>query len=524
MSSSTINQGAINDIIIKPIWGTIDKQEEANKEDRFIAIVNDIAKRLDSKADIVHDHDTRYYTKTETDTKLNGKVTKTGDTMTGDLDIQNNDLDNTDQSRATGTAKYLLFKDKNSKAVGFVGVDMSVSAILFTSLASRRWNGNTVVDNYLRLVVNKDFTKEVIVSDPDAWRTGINAAAANHTHDTQYYTKTETDTKLSGKMAVTPAAIEMVPPSTASYGGFIDFHYAGNTSADYTARIIERQDNLQILGKPVSVKTSVDGSSSTGYRNALEVRDGNDALVGSVRSLWSGSEKHNRGIALYVVRGNVENVLVLAINDDGARKVVVTDQAAWQEGLNFLSQAGGTMTGYLTLNGKDLRLKTTGSTSDDASDIVWYYGNDQERMRIWASTTEPTAKIGPNYRVYKKDGTALFNGTLALYELENITVTYASGVVAQSGGNGLGCKRYGNVYVLNLSVQLTKSANSGWFKLCSIASTHAPANTMYDLAHNFSLSYNEVQLVGGSTGGAINIDHSAACTNKIIRFSFTWIK
>ena len=521
MSSSTINQGAINDIIIKPIWGTIDKQDEANKEDRFIAIVNDIAKRLDSKADIVHDHDTRYYTKTETDTKLNGKVTKTGDTMTGDLDIQNNDLDNTDQSRTTGTAKYLLFKDKNSKAVGFVGVDMSKSAILFTSLASRRWNGNTVVDNYLRLVVNKDFTKEVIVSDPDAWRTGINAAAANHTHDTQYYTKTETDTKLSGKMAVTPAAIEMVPSSTATYGGFIDFHYGGS-SADYTARIIERQDNLQILGKPLAIKTTVDGSTK-GYSDAIELLNNNNAINATVRSLWSTSGKHIRGLYLTGTNGTIENGLILGIDDDDQRKVVVTEQAAWQEGLNFVSQAGGTMTGFLTINGKDLRLKTTGSTSDDAADIVWYYGNDQERMRIWASTTEPTAKIGPNYRVYKKDGTPLFSGTLALYELENITVTYASGVETQTG-NGLGCKRYGNVYVLNLSVKLTKSANSGWFKLCSIAATHAPANTMYDLAHNFSLSYNEVQLVGGSTGGAINIDHAAACTNKIIRFSFTWIK
>ena len=105
----------------------------------------------------------------------------------------------------------------------------------------------------------------------------------------------------------------------------------------------------------------------------------------------------------------------------------------------------------------------------------------------------------------------------------NLTVTYQSGATAQSG-NGLGCKRYGNLYILDLSVQLTKSAGSGWYKICSIPASAAPANNIYTLAHNFSLSYHEMQLTGGSSGGSVNIDHSAACTNKIIRFTFVWMK
>lgn len=70
MASNTINQGAVNGIVIKPIWGTLDKQEEEDSVDRFIAIVDSIKNLLDSKADIDHNHDDRYYTKTEIDTKL----------------------------------------------------------------------------------------------------------------------------------------------------------------------------------------------------------------------------------------------------------------------------------------------------------------------------------------------------------------------------------------------------------------------------------------------------------------------
>ena len=43
---------------------------------------------------------------------------------------------------------------------------------------------------------------------------------------------------LAGKMSISPAAIELNPGTSATHGGFIDFHYKGDSS-DYTARIIE---------------------------------------------------------------------------------------------------------------------------------------------------------------------------------------------------------------------------------------------------------------------------------------------
>ena len=78
-----------------------------------------------------------------------------------------------------------------------------------------------------------------------------------------------------------------------------------------------------------------------------------------------------------------------------------------------LDLTGGTLTGHLNSSGYDLRLNTTGSNSDASGDIVFNYGNDQEKMRIWTTDTYTTI-AGPLFRQYKKDGTLLFSGKLAL--------------------------------------------------------------------------------------------------------------
>lgn len=86
-------------------------------------------------------------------------------------------------------------------------------------------------------------------------------------------------------------------------------------------------------------------------------------------------------------------------------------------GGKYLSLDGGTMNGvidtsfYINLNGSDLNLKTTNSTSDDSGDIVWYYGNGQEKARLWTDNIYSTAK-GLNYRCYSKNGNELYSGVL----------------------------------------------------------------------------------------------------------------
>lgn len=60
----------------------------------------------------------------------------------------------------------------------------------------------------------------------------------SHTHDGRYFTETEVTNKLATKMDLNPAFIELFGSSGGTNGGYIDFHYAGD-SGDFTSRIIE---------------------------------------------------------------------------------------------------------------------------------------------------------------------------------------------------------------------------------------------------------------------------------------------
>lgn len=107
---------------------------------------------------------------------LTEKVAKAGDTMTGDLIIKNNDLDNTDQSRTANTTRNLYFRDKNNKNTAYIANTMGTSGSITTGIYATRQNGNNSESNYLWLQITKDFEKNIVVSHPTAWRTGLNIA------------------------------------------------------------------------------------------------------------------------------------------------------------------------------------------------------------------------------------------------------------------------------------------------------------------------------------------------------------
>ena len=79
----------------------------------------------------------------------------------------------------------------------------------------------------------------------------------------------------------------------------------------------------------------------------------------------------------------------------------------------YLKLTGGALTGNLTLNGTNLILNTSGSSSDDCGDILFNYGGGYEKARIWVDNT-PSTLQGPNYRVYDSSGTLLGTTRLAL--------------------------------------------------------------------------------------------------------------
>lgn len=71
-----------------------------------------------------------------------------------------------------------------------------------------------------------------------------------------------------------------------------------------------------------------------------------------------------------------------------------------------------TLAGSLNINGGNVNLGTSSSASDDSGDIAFFYGNGQEKARIF-SANEFTSYDDLNYRCYKKDGTLLGNSHLA---------------------------------------------------------------------------------------------------------------
>ena len=76
------------------------------------------------------------------------------------------------------------------------------------------------------------------------------------------------NTAINNKMQLIPPKIEIIPESGASHGGYIDFHYGGNTGVDYTTRIIENASgNINVsgsmsLGSPLPVASGGTGNTS----------------------------------------------------------------------------------------------------------------------------------------------------------------------------------------------------------------------------------------------------------------------
>ena len=76
----------------------------------------------------------------------------------------------------------------------------------------------------------------------------------------------------------------------------------------------------------------------------------------------------------------------------------------------------GTLTALnLSISGGELRLKPNTSSSNDSGDIVFYYGNGQEKARLYVNDNPTTVSDSRlNFRTYKSDGTALTSQKIPL--------------------------------------------------------------------------------------------------------------
>lgn len=100
-----------------------------------------------------------------------------------------------------------------------------------------------------------------------------------------------------------------------------------------------------------------------------------------------------------------------------------------------LDKAGGEMTGTLAMKGTDFELKTSGSSSNDSGDIVFRYGNGNEKARIWSDNTYTASSGRLNYRVYNENGIELMSSTIpSLSDIPSASSMSSVGRYPGSGG------------------------------------------------------------------------------------------
>ena len=160
----------------------------------------------------------------------------------------------------------------------------------------------------------------------------------------------------------------------------------------------------------------------------------------------------------------------------------------------YLKLSGGTMTGNLTMGGIDLCLGTSSSSSNDSADLVFLYGNGNEKLRIWADDTYTTIK-GPNVRAKKSDGTELYSTTLALS-----THTHPLSITSDSGTSSVTLSH-------NTTYKLTAGGSTFIFKTPS-------DNNNYVKQEDSTTSNWRPLLLGYNSNNTVNSGLNSTTTNQ----------
>ena len=149
-----------------------------------------------------------------------------------------------------------------------------------------------------------------------------------------------------------------------------------------------------------------------------------------------------------------------------------------------VNRSGDTISGDLGFAGGNVNLKTSGSSSDDSGDIAFYYGNGNEKCRIWTSN-EYTAAAGPSYRVYKKDGTALYSGRLATMDDVKVTcMNTLGGSVLTAAKNA----KQGVTFYYNSNQPTYRPTNCDWGSYIILRSNNL-ATIIYIDNSKFAVTY-----------------------------------
>ena len=221
-----------------------------------------ITTALNGKASTTHNHDSRYYTETETDTKLEGKADSIHTHSIGDVTNLQTSLD----GKANSTHTHSSADITESSALSNIGTSANATQSTINSAIDTAINGKANSNHThtesditdLGDYIEKSSTSGLMKNDGTIDTTTYLSSLPSHNHDDRYYTESEVNTALSGKAPTSHASTESTYGlGTATIHGHVKIinklstsaYAAGEALSAYQGRalrdmIYDKQDKL----------------------------------------------------------------------------------------------------------------------------------------------------------------------------------------------------------------------------------------------------------------------------------------
>ena len=313
---------------------------------------------INSAIDTIND------TLTSIQTTLNNKVSKTGDTMTGDLNMVGHDGDaeivikNDQYARGdtpgSNSNRRILFTDKNDANIALVGGDVLSNGTSRARLTSYGADGTT---NELAIYVAPDGTRSIGVTNAGIWRTALNAV--NKAGDT-----------MTGRLVF-----------QAADGG--------------TREVLHIKDHEMAVGTDPPANT---------YDSIL-FKDKNDVTVGFVRYGYLSDGRRFLQFSATAKNGSTTNYFNLGFDASGNPLVGIpsADRVAWLDGLGLgtsgalpitIAQGGTGQTGTATTITTASQIATAATSFEVTSASYTYWGKVAMVIVNLKCTTAVTSTSG----------------------------------------------------------------------------------------------------------------------------------
>lgn len=258
----------------------------------------------------------------------------------------------------------------------------------------------------------------------------------------------------------------------------------------------------------VTLNVDSTGAKSIYYNNAVYTSTSNGIcgyknrvvlyMYDGTYWVWIGYSNDNN--TTYSNRAAEEGGTATSLCTTG-EKFIWNNKVNFEDGKDILTPTRDTnLNTDLNFNGTNLCLRTASETDNDSGDIVWYYGNGQEKARIWTDN-EYNSPTGLQYRAYKKDGSLLLSSKL-MADQGRLYLTNIDSNVAIS----YNMQRFGNIVIMHFQAKPT-TAIPTWQ---TIATT-----PIYPVMHSYYPLSD--QSVGGITSDSnlqIRSDNGAICFTK----------